>query len=350
MNTKYAVCSDIGRVRNVNQDNFYLNGSTADEKMPIQVLSAQSDQRLQIFAVCDGMGGEQHGEKAALFAVDTLKKYHTDTFGEHWRSYIEEANQVICAFSKENNCYTGTTASCIYLDGKTLQGFNIGDTRTYQIRGDEMIQLSVDHTEFQLMVDAGFLKKEDFRQSKSHNYLTQHLGIEPERLLIEPAVTGRIEVEKGDRYLICTDGLYGVVSDEEILQIIKEEADVEQCCDRLVDYAREKRSTDNITALIVEILGMTSPKEEDTIEKQLEEETAWTEQKVQLKDVGDISNTYDDSKNADCTAVKPVESVFSQTENVSVMKTVSQKRCWFRRIMVYLGGLGILAGIILSLK
>lgn len=349
MNTKYAVCSDIGRVRNINQDNFYLNGFTADERIPIQVLSDQSDQTVQIFAVCDGMGGEQHGEKAALFAVDTLKKYHTDNFDDNWRSYIKEANKVICSFSKKNNCYTGTTAACIYLKGNTLQGFNIGDTRIYQIRDDEIVQLSVDHTEFQIMVDAGFLRKEDFSRSKSHNYLTQHLGIEPKNMLIEPAVTNQIEVEEGDRYLICTDGLYGVVSDEEMLQILREESDVEQCCDRLSDYAREKKSKDNITALVLEI-----PKQEvqeESVENQMsEEEVVRIEKPVQLQGKEDVINIYTADSETGNIKENLEDSVFSQTEQIQEMIKQSKKRIWFKKILVSVGGIVILMGMILLLK
>ena len=253
MRTTYAVCTTVGRVRKENQDNFYLNGITKPVHVQEIALEGTSEEKYQLFAVCDGMGGETDGEIAAYVAVEFLKKNPAETFSDEWQNYLLDVNDAICDYQENNECSTGTTFAGVHINDDKLQAINLGDSRIYYIQDNKMIQLSKDHTEFQELVDAGVLKPEDFSNSVTHNYLTQSLGVDLEEELLEPYVSKQISMADGDMILICSDGLYGTVSNDEMTEILSGNESIALKSQKLVDLAEKNGSTDNITALIIRI-------------------------------------------------------------------------------------------------
>lgn len=252
MKTIYAVYTTEGRIRKQNQDNFYLNGLIK----PLQEKRAweqnEVEQREQIFAVCDGMGGQDSGEVAAMLAIETLKSYPPKQFPE-WEPYVSKANMRICRYQQKHGLQMGTTFAGIYLCDKQMWGLNIGDSRILRIRDGSLEQLSKDHTEFQAMVEAGILQKKDFAKSQARNRLTQYLGIPPEELLIEPHKIGPETVQSGDFYMICSDGLHGSVQEEEILRIVENTQTVAEKVKQMAAIAEDQGSRDNITAMLIYI-------------------------------------------------------------------------------------------------
>lgn len=251
MKTIYAVCTTVGRVRKENQDNFNLNGITKPVHVQEIALQGVSEDKYQLFAVCDGMGGETDGEVAAYIAVEFLKKYPAETFYEEWQNYLLDTNDAICIYQEDNECSTGTTFAGVFIKDNILQAINLGDSRVYYIRNNKIVQISKDHTEFQELVDTGVLKPEDFSKSATHNYLTQCLGIDLEEEMLEPYVSEQISMQDRDMFLICSDGLYGTVSNDDMTEILSGNESIALKSQKLVDLAERNGSTDNITALII---------------------------------------------------------------------------------------------------
>lgn len=255
----YAACTTRGSVRKQNQDNFFLNGRTMALEQGELTLSGASEQDAALFSVCDGMGGERSGEVAASLAVEELKKYPADSFALTWKECIQSANKAICKQSRKQGGRMGCTFTALSFQGRNALAVNVGDSRIYHLRGNTIRQISKDHTEFQSMVDAKIFKKEDFPNTMTHNHLTQHLGIEEWEMELEPHVERVSPVQAGDRFLLCSDGLYGVVADMEILCILNEANSLEEACRELVDAALEQGSRDNVTALAVQVLEASAP-------------------------------------------------------------------------------------------
>lgn len=253
MITGYAVYTSIGTIRKENQDNFFLNGLTKPVNDCYMDAEGESSDAVQLFAVCDGMGGEESGEVAASLAVETLKLRDKETDLFQCMALIKEANRKICQYQTENHSTTGTTFAGILVTPINTYAINAGDSRIYRIRDNEIVQLSRDHTEYQLMMDAGIPMNERTKRS-AKNRLTQYLGVQEEEMEMDLYISQISPLKEGDRYLICSDGLYGVVSDEELLSISGNKNNIlEDICKFLVDAAEKMGSRDNITAMVIQI-------------------------------------------------------------------------------------------------
>lgn len=234
--------SDIGKVRDMNQDSFYIS-SPQDE--------------VQLFIVADGMGGYKGGEIASKLAVETSKNYIINNFNsiEHDRenilnlikSAIEYANLVVYEKSKEvpelENM--GTTIDiCLILQNKVYIG-HVGDSRVYRKRKEFFRKLTTDHSYVQKLVSDGTITKEEAYNHPKKNMLIKALGCSP---FVEPDVMVKGFL-KDDILLMCSDGLTNMLRDEEIVQIINQNP--MEACNKLVDEANNKGGLDNITAVII---------------------------------------------------------------------------------------------------
>ena len=234
--------SDIGKVREMNQDSFYI--------------SAPEDS-IQIFIVADGMGGYKGGEVASKLAVETSKNYIINNFNtiEHSKesimnlikSAIEYANLVIFEKSKEvpelENM--GTTIDvCLIVQNKVYIG-HVGDSRVYRKRKDFFRKLTTDHSYVQKLVSDGTITKEEAYNHPKKNMLIKALGCSP---YVEPDVMVKGFL-KDDILLMCSDGLTNMLRDEEIVKIINENPN--EACNELVKKANENGGLDNITAVII---------------------------------------------------------------------------------------------------
>lgn len=169
---KFDCCfsTNVGKVRKNNEDNFYLNGKY--KRVPENLTYTKKDliYRGGVFAVCDGMGGEEHGDKASLLAVETLKEFEEKDINEHINEYVNTANKKICDMIIENNgVRSGTTLVLIYIKDDYANCYNIGDSRLYLIRNKKIRQISEDHTHCMQMIKMGVLTKEQAMNHKDRH-------------------------------------------------------------------------------------------------------------------------------------------------------------------------------------
>ena len=243
---EYAVCCHTGKVRGSNQDNFWCmgrflesgnDGLTKPDGGTIQSLS------LPAFAVFDGMGGEQRGEMAAYIAAAFFDLAYKENPKDDIKGFLLDAcyrmNREICAYAKENKIRAmGATAAIILFGKSDIYICNLGDSRIYQFSGKDFAQISRDHSQVAV---AG--KKPQ---------LTQCLGIPETEFVIAPYVS-KGGYARGDKYLICSDGLTDMVSEEKIAAIIAEKNNVLKCGERLLQKALDSGGGDNITIILCEI-------------------------------------------------------------------------------------------------
>ena len=240
MYINYSAVSNCGKVRSANQDIFAIN----EHFFYSERQQSQSADKLELntvlyFSVFDGMGGESYGAKAAQLASKTICGIYKMSKNIDPLQICMAMNRSVCEYMQINGIKSmGTTSAFAIFTPNEVQLCNIGDSRIYRVSKKGFEQLSEDHSE-------------QFGLLPSRRLLTQHLGIPPEELVIEPFCC-KIPLCKNDRYLLCTDGLTDMVTDEEIYQIICQNK-TEQIGEVLVDAALKNGGRDNITAIICEV-------------------------------------------------------------------------------------------------
>lgn len=234
----HGVDTSVGRVRRVNEDSYLA--------VP------------PIYAVADGMGGHGSGDVASRLAVEVLARsvMLRPLFTEAVLHALEEANQVIVEHEGPNRMGTTVTglAGLETMGGDRLMIFNVGDSRVYRLRADRIEQLTVDHSEVQELVLAGVLTPEQARTHPRRNVVTRALGGGPDLV----ADHWLVPATGGDRFLICSDGLFGELPDEVMAPLLAI-ADPQQAAATLVAAANDAGGHDNITALVVDIESSDAP-------------------------------------------------------------------------------------------
>ena len=224
----YSVCSEAGRIAGGNEDNFYVNGRILKTGVPCCRLTENTESGDALFAVFDGLGGEEHGELASAMAAENLGRYH-GTFGSFYDQYLNETNQMITEKLQKGKANTGTTVAAVAIRGREAVVVNLGDSRVYLIQGNTIRQLSTDHSEFATMLRYGVVRKEEYYSSPLRSHVV--------RTIFRP----------GSMFLLCSDGVCGSLTDEEMLASIREERTAEH----LVRKALTAGSRDNVTAILV---------------------------------------------------------------------------------------------------
>lgn len=242
-----AVCG-VGRVRADNQDNIYLNGRTRDAE---NIWFAESGRRRALFAVADGMGGEANGALASAAALDALKKCRPDGAAALADAF-QQANDAVCAVARKHRARCGSTLTALWLAGGTAAAANVGDSRCYLLRGDSLRLLSRDHTLARQLAAAGLITEDAVATHPERHRLTQHLGIFPEEMRIEPHMT-TLETQSGDRFLLCSDGLTEMVQEDVIVRMLRSEDDAQTQARALYELAMESGGRDNISVLIAAV-------------------------------------------------------------------------------------------------
>ena len=240
----YSVCSEAGRIAGENEDNFYVNGRILRPGVPCCRLTENTESGDALFAVFDGLGGEEHGELASAMAAENLGRYH-GTFGSFYDQYLTETNKMIAEKLQKGKANTGTTVAAVAIRGREAVIVNLGDSRVYLIENNTIKQLSTDHSEFATMLRYGVVQKEEYYTSPLRSHLTRYLGMHSGELL-EPGVV-RTFFSPGSMFLLCSDGVCGSLRDEEMLASIREERTAEH----LVRKALTAGSRDNVTAILV---------------------------------------------------------------------------------------------------
>lgn len=247
--------TDVGKVRQNNEDNFYLNGTYKVNTDDLRFEKYDLVKGTGLFAVCDGMGGEEFGEFASLYAVETLGEYQSAVFSEYCDEYIEKANNKICNLIKENNgVRSGTTLALVNIKNGKLKLCNIGDSRIYVFRNGKLIQLSEDHTKIAQMIKMGLITPEEAPNHRYRHAITQHLGIFPEEFIIQPYKGEEINLQINDIFLLCSDGLTDMLTDEEIENILSQDISSKQLSEQLVNMALNNGGKDNVTVGIIKVV------------------------------------------------------------------------------------------------
>lgn len=234
--------TDVGLVRDGNEDSALLSS--------------------RLIAVADGMGGHAGGEVASRIAITTLKGLSEILNDGNLDEESREDLLMNISFSIDEKILhevelhpklagMGTTLTALHLGRNSVELLHVGDSRCYQWKQDKLIQLSVDHTVMQELIDQGRITPEEALSHPQRSLLTQALmgdsGIDPVLIVFSANI--------GDKYLLCSDGLNGVLSDHEISSVIKKYQDKEEdLLDALLDAVKDKGAPDNITMLWVEIV------------------------------------------------------------------------------------------------
>lgn len=250
--TIHAAChSHMGNVRKNNEDNFYFDRLSLQERnmgLSAPLTLTASTEKRQILAIFDGMGGESFGETASFEAGRALHAAARELDCPGDGDFSQEAAQRMNLAVWESAIAHGTTRMGTTLAMATFREdhifvCNLGDSRIFRLREGMLHQLSQDHT------DEAFLRAQGIRRRPR---LTQYLGIDPEELRLEPYVSGFF-LQPGDIYLLCSDGLTDMLSPENIARLLLDSDTPARCAQALVDAALERGGRDNVTVIVCKI-------------------------------------------------------------------------------------------------
>jgi protein phosphatase len=225
-----GVASDIGRVREGNEDSYLLEPP--------------------LYAVADGMGGHRGGEVASQLALETVEHMFHEGRGT-LSEQVREANRAVFSRSAADRKVTGmgTTLTAAMIQDDVAHLAHVGDSRAYLLRADGFRQLTEDHTLVGRMVKAGEITPAEADVHPHRNVVTRALGTEPD-LEVDELDLGLLE---GDRLLLCSDGLTNMVTEEQIQAILTSTPDPQEAADRLVRAANRAGGLDNITVLLLDV-------------------------------------------------------------------------------------------------
>ncbi|MEI8124305.1 MAG: Stp1/IreP family PP2C-type Ser/Thr phosphatase [Parachlamydiaceae bacterium] len=250
---KIVTCgiSDVGLVRQNNED--------AWKELP----------NIGFYVLADGMGGHQAGEVAAKEAVETLCRVLKRKFPSIKHASIEDVadliskaivhvNKVIYKMGRSSSDLRGmgTTLCCLFFHRDGVIIGHVGDSRIYRLRGRRFDQMTRDHSLLCELIDQGQLNEQQATDFLYKNIITKAVGTEP---LVEPTVETK-KVLPGDVYLMCSDGLSDLLSDEEMVSILESAPSQESAAKNLVTHAIERGGRDNITVVITKIEGKNASK------------------------------------------------------------------------------------------
>ena len=264
MIVEYSARSHVGRVRENNEDNLFINGITLSPEMRDRPFAIDgSTQFPALFAVCDGMGGEESGEVASITAVQTLLQFSEQmkssslkTLNETIGLYIEKTSQAILS-KKEDACSRmGTTLALIVAKKNGLHCFNLGDSRIYSLQKSQCRQITNDHTamaeharaNLNTSTGANVNANQQPINERSGHKLTRCIGIGSILPAQDyPPITGKC------RILICSDGLTDMVKKAEIEHVLNTAGSTEDAATSLLNTALNNGGKDNITIIVLEV-------------------------------------------------------------------------------------------------
>jgi PPM family protein phosphatase len=237
MKVHHSARTDVGRTRDHNEDSYGIGEGQSAEHFG------------ELLVVCDGMGGHAAGEVASRVAVETiLADYYADTDEERPAALEQAFNHANQQIYDSGRGAMGTTGVAALLYHDALHIANVGDSRAYLIRDGEIRQLSRDHSFVSDQVAAGLITPEQARSSPHRNVITRALGYQSE----VSVDLFRWPLQVGDIILLCSDGLHGLVTDQEIADIVAAHIP-EEAIEQLIDLANERGGSDNITAAIARV-------------------------------------------------------------------------------------------------
>jgi PPM family protein phosphatase len=266
--------TDVGLIREHNEDNLLiadLGGGLKESEFDAPAKLKLGD-RGALFLVCDGMGGAAAGEVASQMAVDAVfdalqagEPQPRDGFARALRRAVETANDRIFQQSRDNQSERGmgTTCTAAALIDDTLVVAQIGDSRCYVFRQGNLGQVTKDQSLAWQLIEAGAMTAEDAKAFEHANIILQALGVQ-DRVDV---VLSRVQLRRGDLVILCSDGLHGPVSDQEIKEILTAETDLQKAGEGLLQKALERDGPDNITVVLARFdgEGLVSPRPDEPV-------------------------------------------------------------------------------------
>lgn len=269
--------TDVGRTREHNEDAFVVADlSAGNATLQPEVRTHTIGPKGSLFMVADGMGGAAAGEIASAMAVDVVvRELRANWLGDPTETpeafvraikvATKAANEQINTFAASHPEFRGmgTTATIAGVYGDTLYLAQVGDSRAYLVRNGVARQITKDQSLMQKLIEAGELTEEEAALSERRNIILQALGPEPS---IKIDLTHQI-VRRGDTLVLCSDGLSGQVTKDEIAAVVTHESDLTVACKRLIDRANESGGPDNITVIVARFdgSGLRGPEAEDEV-------------------------------------------------------------------------------------
>jgi len=253
MRIKSFGLSDVGKRREKNEDSYLANDD------------------LSLYTVADGMGGHLGGDIASKLAATTMEEVvqglesdpdmtlqeGVNVKAGEYQGYLRYAVRLSSRriYEKAHDEQTlrgmGTTTVALLFRNNKVYIANVGDSRAYRIRDEEISQITKDHSLVGEQMRAGILTEEEAKSSRLKNIITRSVGFQEE---VEADIDIRV-VREGDRYLLCSDGLSNMIDDNEIRDIVSANG-IEEACKRLIDIANERGGDDNITVILAEVEGL----------------------------------------------------------------------------------------------
>jgi PPM family protein phosphatase len=249
----FGQATDVGLVRNNNQDSalsFFFTSRSMEEKPDFG-----------LFVIADGMGGHMEGERASAITVRVLAAQVTNSIylpilsGTNDADQTPAAEALVSGIQKANTEVIqqvpdgGTTVTAVVVIGDLAYVAHVGDSRAYFVTPDGVEQITRDHSLVQRLIELGQLTEDEAAEHPQKNVLYRALG---QNETLEVDIWKR-RLTSNSRILLCSDGLWGLVEEREIYEIVMNSADPQQACDKLVALANTRGGTDNITAILLKV-------------------------------------------------------------------------------------------------
>lgn len=235
---RFAAVSDIGLIRSINQDSGYASPN--------------------LLVLADGMGGAAAGDVASSVTVAHLAAIDDDVYGADdllpvLRTAIEDAHEDLMRRSQDDPELRGLGTTCIAIlrSANKLAMVHIGDSRAYLLRDDKLVQVTHDHTLVQFLVDNGQLTPEEAEHHPKRNVIMRALGDMPTDVQLDESIR---EAVPGDRWLLSSDGLFGVVAHDTIEHALKTYPDLSECGEYLIELALAAGAPDNVTVVLADVI------------------------------------------------------------------------------------------------
>ena len=260
--------SHPGYHRANNEDHFFVTRlgrtlQTMITSLPAEDVPARTEEVNYVMVVADGMGGHAAGEIASRMAISALvslaldvpdwifkvDEEHAPEIERRSRKYVQEVGAMLVERGRRDEALhgMGTTLTAVRSFGRDLLITHVGDSRAYLLRAGGLHRLTRDHTFAQLLVDSGHLAPGDVAVSRHRHVLTNALGGTIEDVQVD---TDQLQLEDGDRLLLCSDGLTDLVDDQTITNILRETTRSSDACERLVQRALDNGGRDNVTVIV----------------------------------------------------------------------------------------------------
>jgi len=271
--------SDVGRRRPTNQDHFLI--ADLNKSLRVHGTSLRLDQDTRIYGgsqgklllVADGMGGEAEGERASTIAVDQVTTYVLNSlswcfrleensqhdFEDHLREALVSCQASIQAAARENPEMQsmGTTMTMVYIVWPRAFVVHVGDSRCYLLRNRKLEQITTDHTMGAVLAEVGQISRDESRRTSMGHALWNVLGGRSDELSVD---VRRLTLLRDDVLLLCTDGLYDMIADEDLAAFLSSDIGAETACRKLVEAANQNGGKDNITLIVSRFLA---PREDE---------------------------------------------------------------------------------------